>query len=128
MTFFKSEPERNKMQVNIDLKITEGAVKEFKKALSELGDEGKPQVVRVSVQGGGCSGFMYGLGFVPSEDITADDVVEDYDGLKVAVDKKSLLYLDGTTIDWVEDLSQRGFKFNNPNAKKTCGCNKSFSC
>jgi iron-sulfur cluster assembly protein len=116
------------MQVNIDLKITEGAVKEFKKALSELGDEGKPQVVRVSVQGGGCSGFMYGLGFVPSEDITADDVVEDYDGLKVAVDKKSLLYLDGTTIDWVEDLSQRGFKFNNPNAKKTCGCNKSFSC
>lgn len=115
------------MNIEINLKITEGAVKEFKKALSDLNEE-KPSIVRVSVQGGGCSGFQYGLGFVPEDDVGEEDIVEDYDGLKVVVDRKSLLFLDGTTIDWVEDISQRGFKFNNPNAKKTCGCNKSFSC
>lgn len=117
------------MKIDIDLKLTEGAVKEFKNALAELGEGSANDLVRVSVQGGGCSGFAYGLGFIKPEDVDADlDIVEEYDGLKVAVDKKSLLYLDGTTIDWVDDISQRGFKFNNPNAKKTCGCNKSFSC
>lgn len=119
----------NFMNIEIDLNITESAIKEFKKALLELGEESKENMVRVSVQGGGCSGFMYGLGFVPSEEVDSKaDIIEDYEGLKVVVDKKSLLYLDGTTIDWVDDISQRGFKFNNPNAKKTCGCNKSFSC
>lgn len=117
------------MKLEIDLKITEPAVKEFKKTLVEMGEESANNLVRVSVQGGGCSGFMYGLGFVSPEEVdSATDVVEEYDGLKVVVDRKSLLYLDGTTIDWIDDISQRGFKFNNPNAKKTCGCNKSFSC
>lgn len=115
------------MNIDIDLKITEGAIKEFKKAMVESGEDNS--LVRVSVQGGGCSGFMYGLGFIKQDEVISNqDIVEDFDGLKVVVDKKSLLYLDGTTIDWVEDLSQRGFKFNNPNAKKVCGCNKSFSC
>lgn len=115
------------MNINIDLKVTETAVKEFKRALSET--DGSESVIRVSVQGGGCSGFMYGLGFVPESDINPEvDIVEDFDGLKVVVDKKSLMFLDGTTIDWIETLDQRGFKFLNPNAKKTCGCSKSFSC
>jgi iron-sulfur cluster assembly protein len=115
------------MNVNIDLKVTESAVKEFKRALAET--DGTESVVRVSVQGGGCSGFMYGLGFVPESDINPEgDIVEEFDGLKVVVDKKSLMFLDGATIEWVDDLSQRGFKFVNPNAKKSCGCNKSFSC
>lgn len=116
------------MKIEIDLKITEGAIKEFKRALAELGPESESDMVRVSVQGGGCSGFMYGLGFISSGELEDSDIVEEYEGLKVVVDKKSLLYLDGTTIDWIDDISQRGFKFNNPNAKKTCGCNKSFSC
>ena len=115
------------MNIDIDLKITEAAIKEFKKAMSDSGDNAS--LVRVSVQGGGCSGFMYGLGFVTQEEVAPEqDVVEEFDGLKIVVDKKSLLYLDGTTIDWIDDISQRGFKFNNPNAKKVCGCNKSFSC
>jgi iron-sulfur cluster assembly protein len=116
------------MNVNIDIKVTDSAVKEFKKALLESGSE-SDTFVRVSVQGGGCSGFMYGLGFVSEEDIKPEeDLIEDFNGIKLVVDKKSILYLDGVTIDWVEDLSQRGFKFDNPNAKKSCGCNKSFSC
>lgn len=116
------------MNVEIDIKVTDSAVKEFKKALNESQSE-EETLVRVSVQGGGCSGFMYGLGFVGKEEVnTNDDIIEEFDGVKLVVDKKSLLYLDGTTIDWVEDLNQRGFKFVNPNAKKTCGCNKSFSC
>ena len=115
------------MKVDIDLKVTPTALKEFNRALED--SDGTESVVRVSVQGGGCSGFMYGLGFVPEEDINLDtDIVENFDGLKIVVDKKSLMFLDGTTIDWVDDLSQRGFKFLNPNAKKSCGCNKSFSC
>jgi len=115
------------VEINIDIKVTPEAVREFKRALEET--DGTESAVRVSVQGGGCSGFMYGLGFVPEGDINPDkDVVEDFDGLKLVVDKKSLMFLDGATIDWVDDLSQRGFKFINPNAKKSCGCNKSFSC
>lgn len=115
------------MKIEVDLKITEAAVKEFKRALSET--DGKESVVRVSVQGGGCSGFMYGLGFVSEDDVNAEtDILEDFDGLKVVVDKKSLLFLDGATIEWIDDIDQRGFKFLNPNAKKTCGCSKSFSC
>lgn len=117
------------MNVEIDIKLTESAIKEFKKAIQESKTESESDVfVRASVQGGGCSGFMYGLGFVGKEDISSEDIVEDFDGVKLVVDKKSILYLDGTTIDWVEDLNERGFKFNNPNAKKTCGCSKSFSC
>ena len=114
------------MNIDVNFKVSDSAVVEFKRALSE--SESPGDVVRVSVQGGGCSGFTYGLGFVGPEDINAEqDVLEEYDGLKVVIDKKSLLYLDGSTIDWVDDLNQRGFKFNNPNATKTCGCSKSFS-
>ena len=114
------------MKIEINLKVADAAIKEFNRALSESGDSAN--LVRVSVQGGGCSGFMYELGFVGKDDVNDEqDIVEDYDGLKIVVDKKSLLYLDGTTIDWVEDLNQRGFKFDNPNAKKSCGCSKSFS-
>lgn len=115
------------MNINIDLKITESAINEFARALDEY--EEKKSLVRVSVQGGGCSGLMYGLGFVSSDEINAnEDIVEQYGNLKVVVDKKSLMFLDGTTIDWIDDLNERGFKFLNPNAKKSCGCSKSFSC
>lgn len=116
------------MNVEIDVKVTESAVKELKKAIEEASTESE-MLVRVSVQGGGCSGFMYGLGFVAQEDVKeGEDIVEQFDGVKLVVDKKSLLYLDGTTIDWIEDSNQRGFKFDNPNVKKTCGCKKNSSC
>lgn len=83
-------------------------------------------VLRVGVAGGGCSGFQYSLGFDDAADATKDHVV-DMHGVKVAVDKKSALYLDGTTIDYYSGLDRRGFVFNNPNAVKSCGCGSSFS-
>jgi iron-sulfur cluster assembly accessory protein len=112
------------MNVNINLNITESASKEFKRSMAE--SDLQDHLVRVSVQAGGCSGFMYGLGFVEKSDIAEDDLVEKFGDVEIVVDKKSLLFLDGTTIDWVEDINQRGFKFNNPNATKSCGCGKSF--
>ena len=82
-------------------------------------------VLRVSVVGGGCSGMSYRMGFVETANPT-DHVIE-RDGVKVVVDPKSLLYLTGTTIDFQDDLNGKGFTFNNPNAKRTCGCGSSFS-
>lgn len=81
--------------------------------------------LRVSVQGGGCSGLMYQLGF---DDKTneGDKVFEDK-GIKILVDKKSLLYLLGTTLDFSDGLNGKGFQFINPNASRTCGCGESFA-
>jgi iron-sulfur cluster assembly protein len=83
-------------------------------------------VLRVGVAGGGCSGFQYSLGFDETTDAAKDDV-SDQHGLTVAVDKKSALFLDGTTVDFYEGLEKRGFTFDNPNAVKSCGCGSSFS-
>ena len=81
-------------------------------------------MLRVSVAGGGCSGFQYHMAF---ENQTNDtDEVLDFDGLKVAVDQMSSMYLDGVEIDYIETLEGAGFKFNNPNVKSTCGCGSSF--
>ena len=81
--------------------------------------------IRVSVKGGGCSGLMYDLGF-DVEVRPADQVFED-NGVKILVDKKSLLYLLGTTLDFSDGLNGKGFQFINPNASRTCGCGESFS-
>lgn len=81
--------------------------------------------VRVSVKGGGCSGLMY--------DLTFDDSIKDTDqifedkNVKILVDKKSILYLAGTTLDFSEGLNGKGFQFINPNASRTCGCGESFA-
>lgn len=81
--------------------------------------------VRVAVKGGGCSGLMYDLVF---DDLIkdADQVFEDL-GVKIIVDKKSLLYLLGTTLDFSDGLNGKGFQFINPNASRTCGCGESFA-
>ena len=81
--------------------------------------------VRVAVKGGGCSGLMYDLLF-DDQISDKDDVFEDK-GIKVVVDKKSLLYLLGTTLDFTDGLNGKGFQFINPNASRTCGCGESFS-
>lgn len=80
--------------------------------------------LRVSVKGGGCSGLMYDLGF---DDLVSegDETFEDK-GMKILVDKKSLLYLLGTTLDFSDGLNGKGFQFINPNASRTCGCGESF--
>src|SRR2546426_10383886 len=84
-----------------------------------------PTALRVAVVGGGCSGFQYHMAF---ENQTSDaDQIFEFDGLKVAVDQMSSMYLDGIEIDYIETLEGAGFKFNNPNVKSTCGCGSSFS-
>ncbi|HEY6129595.1 MAG TPA: iron-sulfur cluster insertion protein ErpA [Candidatus Acidoferrum sp.] len=84
-----------------------------------------PTALRVAVVGGGCSGFQYHMAF---ENQTNDsDEVVDFNGLKVAVDQMSSMYLEGVEIDYIETVEGAGFKFNNPNVKSTCGCGSSFS-
>ena len=105
--------------------ITEKAAGEIRRVMTE---QKLPEnaVLRIGVAGGGCSGFQYSLGFDTGTD-EAKDHVSDQHGVKVAVDKKSALYLDGTQVDFYEGLEKRGFTFENPNAVKSCGCGSSFS-
>jgi iron-sulfur cluster assembly protein len=81
--------------------------------------------LRVSVEGGGCSGLMYNLGF--DDQLKNDDKVYEDKGIKILVDKRSLLYLIGTTLDFSDGLNGKGFQFINPNATRTCGCGESFA-
>jgi iron-sulfur cluster assembly protein len=89
--------------------------------------EGHPDShnIRVSVKGGGCSGLMYDLDF--DGNIHETDKVFEDKGIKILVDKKSLLYLLGTTLDFSDGLNGKGFQFVNPNASRTCGCGESFA-
>lgn len=104
--------------------LTEKAANEVKRIMQDQKfDEGT--VLRVGVAGGGCSGFQYSLGFDKSYDEKIDSKY-DFHGVTVVVDKKSALYLDGTTVDFYEGLEKRGFTFDNPNAVKSCGCGSSF--
>jgi iron-sulfur cluster assembly protein len=108
----------------LSLQLTEKAAEEIKKVISE---QKMPENValRVGVEAGGCSGFEYKLEFDEHVDEQSDTVCEMH-GVRVAVDTKSLLYLDGTEIDYHNGIEKRGFVFNNPNATKTCGCGTSF--
>jgi len=104
------------------IKITPNAVAEVKRLIEKQG--GKGCGLRIGVQGGGCSGLSYKLAF---EEERKGDHVKEVEGVKVLVDPKSELYLGETTLDFVDGLEGRGFKFLNPQAKKTCGCGESFS-
>ena len=108
----------------MSVQLTETAAREIRKVITEqkLSDT---VALRIGVAGGGCSGFEYRLGF--DENVSEEtDTVREVHGIRVAVDKKSSLYLDGTEIDYHEGLDKRGFVFNNPNATKSCGCGSSF--
>ncbi|MCA9094853.1 MAG: iron-sulfur cluster assembly accessory protein [Planctomycetaceae bacterium] len=105
--------------------LTEKAAKEVQRVMQE-GNYPSETYLRVGVAGGGCSGFQYSLTFVNSTDST-NDLVSEHHGVKVAVDKKSDLFLDGTKLDFYDGLEKRGFTFENPNAVKSCGCGNSFS-
>jgi len=90
-----------------------------------LQQNGRPEAgLRVRVAGGGCSGFQYQLAL--DDAATQDDEVFEQGGVKLFIDPRSLLYLDGTEIDFVEDIMGSGFRFNNPNATGSCGCGESF--
>lgn len=101
--------------------LTESAASKIKTMLESRDEIG----VRPAVRGGGCSGFTYKLEFVSVKDLKDREI--ETNGVTLYVDPKSYLYLMGTQIDYIDDLSQSGFKFVNPNAKRTCGCGESFS-
>lgn len=104
--------------------LSSSAVEEVRRLVTQ---ENKPNLgLRVGVKGGGCSGFSYFLGL---EEVAPKqyDTVFEQDGLKIVVDAKSHLMLDGTTIEFKSGLMGGGFEFNNPLAKKSCGCGHSFS-
>ena len=99
--------------------LTEAAAEEVKKSKED------GSYLRVAVRGGGCSGFEYSLTIDVEYDEQKDTLYNQH-GVDVVVDKKSALYLEGTTLDYYSDISKRGFVFNNPNAVKSCGCGSSF--
>lgn len=105
------------------IQLTESAAKEIRKSKS---DNAMPEDVpiRIGIKGGGCSGFTYTFDFDAKKG-RFDLEFESY-GLKILVDKKSHLYIDGTVVDWSYGLMDRGLKFTNPSAKGSCGCGTSF--
>ncbi len=110
--------------VELGVQITEKAAEKIKYFASKEGiSEGIG--LRVAVKGGGCSGLTYDLK-ITDEELESDKVVEQH-GVKVMVDKKSYIYLVGTQLDFSDGLNGKGFTFDNPNAKKACGCGTSFS-
>ncbi|MEY3200391.1 MAG: hypothetical protein RJA13_2349 [Bacteroidota bacterium] len=103
--------------------VTDTAKKQAIRLMED--DEKVGYFIRVGVQGGGCSGLIYQLTF-DNQDLEGDKSFES-NGVKVVVDKKSFLYLVGTTLDFSGGLNGKGFVFVNPNADRTCGCGESFS-
>lgn len=107
-----------------EVKVTEKAVRQIKRVME---DNSIPEGygLRIGVKGGGCSGLSYSLGFdsAPKE---GDKVITAENDVKLFIDGKSLFYLSGTELDFSDGLNGRGFVFNNPNAKRTCGCGESF--
>jgi len=105
------------------IQLTPKAVERIRSVFVKQGVEGGG--LRLGVQGGGCSGLSYLIRFEPKE--RASDRVFEFDGVRVFIDPKSLIYLEGMTLDYKESLMQSGFVFDNPNAKKSCGCGTSFT-
>jgi iron-sulfur cluster assembly protein len=102
--------------------MTEAAASRVK---SFLDNRGKGIGLRLGVKTTGCSGMAYVLEFV--DELNEEDQVFDHEGVKVIIDQKSLVYLDGTELDYVKEGLNEGFEFNNPNAKSECGCGESFN-
>lgn len=110
---------------NQGIQVSPKALEHIRAAMSKEGvsEEGG---LRLGVQGGGCSGLSYHITF-DSQPRERDRVFTFGDDVRVFVDPKSFVYLNGITLDWEESLMQSGFVFRNPNAKKSCGCGSSFS-
>ncbi|MFQ5475714.1 MAG: iron-sulfur cluster insertion protein ErpA [Nitrosopumilus sp.] len=111
--------EQTQKMITVTTKAAE-KIKEFMKEEAEA-----PEYLRVYVQGGGCSGLSYGMGFekAPEE----DDIVMEESGVKLLVDSYSVDHLQGANVDYIESLMGSGFKINNPNVTKSCSCGHSFS-
>lgn len=113
----------NELSPTPTVSLTERAASRVKALIAEEGDE--TLMLRLSVSGGGCSGFSYG--FSLDAETTGDDKVFEFHGVKLVIDEMSLDLLGGSEIDYAEDLLASSFRINNPNASSTCGCGTSFS-
>jgi len=107
------------------IKVSKSARTKVSQLMEEEGYSPVQDFVRVGVKSGGCSGLSYDLTFDKSK--TQEDRLFEDNKVKILVDKKSLLYLLGTTLEYSGGLNGKGFVFNNPNAQRTCGCGESFS-
>ena len=107
------------------IKVSDHAKEKAIQLMTEDGFKPFEDFISVGVKSGGCSGLEYVLKF-DNEKSDADQIFED-NGIKIIVDKKSILYLAGTTLEYSGGLNGKGFVFNNPNASRTCGCGESFS-
>ncbi len=107
------------------IQVSETAKKKVLEMMKDDGFNATTDYVRVGVKSGGCSGLSYELKFDKQSQET--DKIFETNGVKIAVDKKSFLYLVGTTLEYSGGLNGKGFVFNNPNANRTCGCGESFS-
>ncbi|NER17039.1 HesB/IscA family protein [Spongiivirga citrea] len=107
------------------IKVSENARKKVVELMTDDGFDSSTDYVRVGVKSGGCSGLSYDLKF-DKEQHEGDKVFED-NNVRIIIDKKSFLYLVGTTLEYSGGLNGTGFVFNNPNAQRTCGCGESFS-
>lgn len=107
------------------IELTEKALKEVKRLIDQESDP-KSTYLRVMVVGGGCSGMSYKLGFEKNA-LTEKDKLIELGSVKVVVDSKSALFIQGMSLDFSDGLNGKGFVFNNPNAKRSCGCGSSFS-
>ncbi len=106
------------------INLTETAVTEFTRLMK---DQKMPEaVVRIGVENGGCSGLQYNMDFDGAGVAEGDEVFEQPGGLKVVVDRDQLMYLEGLTVDFSTKLMGGGFRFENPNAARSCGCGTSF--
>ncbi|MDD3760562.1 MAG: iron-sulfur cluster assembly protein IscA [Acidithiobacillus sp.] len=104
------------------LTMTSAAVRQVRKSIEK---RGKGQGIRIGVKTSGCSGLSYVMEFVDQPQ--PEDIVCAQDDVKIFVDPKSMLYLDGTELDFTREGLNEGFRFNNPNVKDTCGCGESFT-
>jgi iron-sulfur cluster assembly protein len=105
---------------------TEKAAKEVKRLCDKRAAEGKhAEGLRIGIRGGGCTGFAYLFEWADKPPAPTDKVFEVAEGVRIIVDPKSLVYLDGTELDFVTNIMGYGFKFNNPNTKGSCGCGES---
>ena len=107
------------------IKVSESASKKIINKMEEEGFDAATDYVRVGVKSGGCSGLSYELKF--DKELGENDKVFEDSNVKIAIEKKSFLYLAGTILEFSGGLNGKGFVFNNPNAQRTCGCGESFS-
>lgn len=107
------------------IEVTERAAEEIKQILARQNQDVEKVYLRVAIKGGGCSGFQYAMDLTDSKGEFDEQTVSR--GIRIVSDPKSMLFLDGTTIDFKDELMGRSFVFKNPNATRSCGCGSSFS-